>query len=183
MLGQHKRNLTIVPYQSTWKEYFEQEANRLRRTLGEKALQIEHHGSTSIPGMMAKPIIDILVAVESLDDASSLIPLLESTGYIYRSHDIIPERLFFAKERAPQIRTHHLSLTEFESSFWKNQLAFRDYLRTHEQIAVEYIELKKQLAEYYVRTNHLDREWKTDFVNKVLALANIEAALKPDKDH
>jgi len=183
MLGQHKANLDIVPYQSTWKEYFEQEARLFRRTLRKKALHVQHHGSTSIPGMMAKPILDILVAVESLDDASSLIPLLESTGYIYRSHNTIPERLFFAKESAPQIRTHHLSLTEFESRFWRNQLAFRDYLRTHKRIAAEYIELKKQLAEYYARTNHLDREWKTDFVNKVLALANIEAAVKPDKDH
>jgi len=132
--------------------------------------------------MMAKPIIDILVAVDSLDDASDLIPILESIGYDHRSHDTIPGRMFFAKESAPEVRTHHLSLTELGSPYWRNQLAFRDYLRMHHQIADEYIKLKKQLAEYYARTNHLDREWKTEFVNKVLELARDEPAVKSDKD-
>lgn len=93
MIGQHKRNLNVVPFRSSWKELFEQEKDLLDRTLGEKALQIEHIGSTSIPGMVAKPIIDIMVAVVSLTQATDLIPKLEALGYEYKPLDTVPERL------------------------------------------------------------------------------------------
>jgi GrpB-like predicted nucleotidyltransferase (UPF0157 family) len=171
MIGQHKRDLTVVPYRRGWVELFEQEAGRLRRALGEKALRIEHMGSTSIPGMEAKPIIDIMVAVDSLAGARELIPALEALGYVYKPHDIIPERLFLAKESAPEHRTHHLNLAQQDSGFWKNQLAFRDYLRGHDQMAREYIDLKKSIARLYAQTNELDPEAKSEFVANVLALA------------
>jgi GrpB-like predicted nucleotidyltransferase (UPF0157 family) len=171
MIGQHKRDLTIVPYQSGWKELFEQEANRLRNVLGKKALRIEHIGSTSIPNMAAKPIIDIMVAIDSLTQATELIPIIEALDYIYKPHDTVPERMFFAKENQPEFRTHHLNLTEPGSGFWKNQIAFRNYLRTHDQIAAEYITLKKHIAQEYARTKQLDPEAKSEFVARVLELA------------
>jgi GrpB-like predicted nucleotidyltransferase (UPF0157 family) len=171
MIGQHKRDMTIVPYRSGWVDLYEKEAALLRSALGEKALHIEHTGSTSIPGMAAKPIIDITVAVESLPKAVELIPMLEGLGYEHRAHDTIPDRMFFAKESAPEIRTHHLNLTQPDSGFWKNQIAFRDYLRTHTQMATEYVSLKKRLAEDYARTKQLDPEGKTKFVTRVLELA------------
>ena len=174
MLGQHKRNLNVVPYQSGWIEHFEQEAARLSQALGKRALSIEHIGSTAIPGMAAKPIIDIMVAVTSLAQSTELIPMVEALGYIHKPHDTVPERLFFAKESAPENRTHHLNLTSQETAFWKNQLAFRDYLRSHEPIAAEYVELKKRLAETYARTQHLDRQGKSEFVASVLKLAEQE---------
>ncbi len=174
MIGQHKRDLTIVPYRSAWPELFEQEAQVLRDALGKKALRIEHIGSTSIPGMSAKPIIDIMVAIVSYARSMALLPLVEALGYQFKPHDTIPERLFFSKEREPEIRTHHLSLAEPGSRYWKRHLAFRDYLRHHDQIAAEYIELKKQLATEYARTGILPREGKTAFVARVLALAGQE---------
>ena len=78
MLGQHKRNFSLVPYRSRWKDLFDQEAELLQNTLGGNAMQIAHIGSTSIsiPGMEAKPIMDITVAVVSLDEAKELIPAL-----------------------------------------------------------------------------------------------------------
>ncbi len=174
MLGQHKANIAVVPYQSDWKELFEQEADLLRSALGEKALRIEHIGSTSIPGMAAKSIIDIMVAVVSLPEATKLIPVVEALGYEYKPHDTIPERVYFAKEHTPEYRTHHLNFTQQESGFWKNQIAFRDYLRTHSQIAAEYGDLKKRLAEIYAHTHQLDRDGKTEFVTRVLELAEKE---------
>jgi GrpB-like predicted nucleotidyltransferase (UPF0157 family) len=174
VLGQHKRNLSIVPYQSGWKELFEQEADLLLRALGEKALCIEHIGSTAVPGLVAKPVIDIMVAVVSLTQATELIPVLEAIGYDYRAADTVPERLFFAKESSPEYRTHHLNLTAQESGFWKNQLAFRDYLRAHDQVAAEYGELKKHLAALYAQTHQLDRDGKTEFVTSVQELAEKE---------
>ncbi len=174
MIGQHKANLAVVPYQSGWKELFEREADLLRSVLGEKALCIEHIGSTSIPGMVAKPIVDIMVAVVSLSQATKLIPVVEALGYEYEPRDTIPERVFFAKESSPEYRTHHLNLTPLESGFWKNCIAFRDYIRTHDQIAAEYGDLKKHLAEIYAHTHQLDRDGKTEFVSRVLELAEQE---------
>jgi GrpB-like predicted nucleotidyltransferase (UPF0157 family) len=171
MIGQYKRDLTIVPYRSEWIDLYEREADLLRSVLGHKALQIEHIGSTSIPGMMAKPIIDMMVAVVSLAQATELIPEIEALGYIYKSHDTIPERMFFAKESAPEHRTHHLNLAEMESGFWKYQLAFRDHLRAHDEIAGEYVDLKKRIAEDYAQTHQLDLEAKSKFVASVLELA------------
>lgn len=175
MIGQHKRNLSILPYQSGWKELYAREAERLLGAFGEQVLGIEHIGSTSIPGMMAKPIIDIMLAVESMRQATELIPAVEALGYIYRPLDIIPERRFFARESAPEVRTHHLNLTPLGSGFWINQLAFRDYLRGHAGTAAEYIALKKRLAEEYARTGLLDRDGKTSFVTRVLELAEKKA--------
>jgi GrpB-like predicted nucleotidyltransferase (UPF0157 family) len=174
MIGQYKSNLSVVPNQSGWKESFEQEADLLRSVLGEKALVIEHIGSTSIPGMPSKPIIDIMVAVESLTQAAELIPVVESLGYEHKPHDTIPERLFFAKESSPEFRTHHLNLAALESGFWNDQIAFRDYLRTHDQIAAEYVDLKKRLAEIVARAGQIDRDFKTEFVSRVLELAEKE---------
>lgn len=174
MLGQHKTDINVIPYQSHWKFLFEREADLLRSTLGDKALRIEHIGSTSIPGMVAKPIIDIMVAVKSLKEAEELIPVLESNGYEYRTPDTVLERMFFVKESSPMYRTHHLNLTQRDSGFWENQLTFRDYLRVHAEIASEYGDLKKRLAETYAHTHQLDPDGKTEFVSRVLKLAQKE---------
>lgn len=174
MIGQHKRDLTVVPHRSAWAKLFVQEAGLLRQSLGDKVLCIEHIGSTAVPGLSAKPIIDIMVAIASYAQAMELVPALEALGYQYKPLDAIPERLYLAKESAPEYRTYHLSLTEPGSRFWKNHLAFRDYLRAHDEIAAEYVELKMQLAEAYARTGQLDREGKTEFVAAVLKLAEKE---------
>ena len=82
--------------------------------------------------------------------------------------------MFFAKEPIPEFRTHHLNLTELGSGFWVNQIAFRDYLRVHEDIAEAYVNLKLYLAEKYARTQVLDIDGKTEFVSQVLKLAKKE---------
>jgi GrpB-like predicted nucleotidyltransferase (UPF0157 family) len=149
MIGQHKRDFTVVPYQSSWKDEFEREADLLHTAFGEKALRIEHVGSTAVPGIAAKAIIDIMVAVVSLTQA----------------REIILEH-----------RTHHPNLVTQDSNFWKNELAFRDYMRCHDQTASEYVDLKKQLAEAYARTHQIDRDGKTAFVARVLELAGEEGS-------
>ena len=174
IIGQHKRDLTVVPYRSGWPELFEQEAGLLQRALGEKAQRTEHIGSTAIPGMAAKPIIDIMVAVDSLTQAPESLPAIEALGYQYKPLDTIRERMFFTKESSPEYRTHHLNLAEPESGFWKNHLTFRDYLRAHDQITTEYVNLKQHLAEVYAETQQIDIEGKSEFVAKVLELAEKE---------
>jgi GrpB-like predicted nucleotidyltransferase (UPF0157 family) len=171
MLGQHKRVFELVPYQSEWIDHFEREADRIRSALGDKALKIEHIGSTSIPGMAAKPIIDIMVAVEELIQSSDLTLPLVAIGYDYYPIDTVPGRMFFAREIRPEIRTHHLNLTKKGSEFWEKQLLFRDYLREKDSLASEYVQLKKDIVDYYAQTKHLDREWKSEFVARVLEMA------------
>ena len=89
MIGQYKRNFKLVPYQNDWNDHFKREADLLISILGEKVLRIEHIGSTSIPGMSAKAIIDIMVAVPSLKRSSDLILGLDNIGYVYKPFDII----------------------------------------------------------------------------------------------
>ena len=178
-IGQHKRDLTIVPYREGWVKCFEEEKARLQRALGEHALQIEHIGSTSIPGMSAKPIIDIMVAVVSLAQGKELVPRLEAIGYIYKPFDTVPVRVYFSKENPPEHRTHHLNLVEPGSDFWANQLAFPEYLQKHDEMAAEYIRLKQRLAEEHARTGVIDPEYKTPFVMKVLEAARQEREAKP----
>jgi GrpB-like predicted nucleotidyltransferase (UPF0157 family) len=174
IIGQHKHDLAVVPHQPGWIDLYQQEARLLRNTLGERAIQIKHIGSTAIPGMAAKPIIDMMVAIASLTQAQELIPVLETIGYIYRVSDPVPERMFFAKESKPEYRTHHLNLTEFRSVFWRNQILFRDYLRKHQEMANTYVVLKQALAKESAQTNQIDREGKTAFVTQVLAMAEKE---------
>jgi GrpB-like predicted nucleotidyltransferase (UPF0157 family) len=174
MIGQHKRDFTVIPYQDDWVYEFEREAQILQSVLRENALRIEHIGSTSIPGMPAKAIIDIMVAVVSLTKARELIPVLESLGYVYRPVDTVPGRVYFRKGNKPEYRTHHLNLVTLDSKFWNNQLAFRNYLREHDHIASQYVALKRKIAEDYARTQVIDLDAKTAFVTKVLALAMVE---------
>lgn len=83
-LKPHNAPITLVEYDPSWSDLFEQEANRIRSVLGNKALQIEHVGSTSVPGLCAKPIIDMLLVVKDSADELSYVPALESAGYILR---------------------------------------------------------------------------------------------------
>ncbi len=168
--GIPKRSFNLSPYKKEWKDLFEHESFLLKEALGDNVLLIEHHGSTSIPNMYAKPIIDIMLAVISLKAANELIPLIESLGYVHEGHDFIPERVFFVKISSSEYRTHHLSLTTLYSAFWKDQLSFRNYLRKDDQAAHEYMNLKKQIAKDYNKTQKIDLSAKTDFVNNVLDL-------------
>ena len=174
MIGQYKWDFNLAPYQNEWVDLFNQEADLLQSVMGNKCLRIEHIGSTSIPGMPAKAIIDIMVAVPNLVRSSDLILGLDRIGYIYKPFDTIPARMFFGKEIKPLVRTHHLNLVLEGSEFWNNQLLFRDTLRSNDQLASEYIQVKLSFADYYARTKHLDVEWKTAFVAKVLSMAEAE---------
>jgi GrpB-like predicted nucleotidyltransferase (UPF0157 family) len=173
MIGLERGRVHIVPYQPEWKSFFQHEATLLRSIFGSAILCIEHIGSTAIEGMAAKPIIDLMCAVVSLDKAKALRPQLEALGYEYRPDESVPERLFFAK--GPRInRTHHLSLSEPSSTFYKEKLLFRDYLRSRANAAEEYRRLKEELADRYEASRALYTEGKKAFVERILALAEAE---------
>jgi len=148
--------IIIVPYDERWQELFAQEIAAINAVAPPGLIvRCEHFGSTSVPGLAAKPIIDILLGVASLADAKSrLIPALEPLGYSYWRDDPDPARLYAVKGLPPNSpRTHHLHIVEPDSPMWQ-QLLFRDYLRLHDDEATRYAALKRDLAVRF----HADRE-------------------------
>jgi GrpB-like predicted nucleotidyltransferase (UPF0157 family) len=174
MIGLKRGTVQLVSYQPVWKRFFEEEATSLRLALGNHCLQVEHIGSTAIEGMDAKPIIDILVAVDDLRTASKLIPVLMKLGYTRKEDDDVPERIFFRKG-PPSSRTHHLSLTEPATTYWKWHILFRDYLREYPEVAEQYKQLKRRLAEQYPNEGGSYTSEETSFAEKVMRLVEVRA--------
>ncbi len=173
-LGLESGVVRLVPYQSAWSVLFEREASRLREVTGNKIGRIEHMGSTAIPGMEAKPILDLMAEVETEADGLGLAPAIETLGYEFRPDEDVPGRLYFRK-RLPDGRcTHHLSLTERGSEFSRRQILFRDYLRSHARLMQEYLVLKRRLAARFRFDRESYIEGKTEFVKKVHHLADVE---------
>ena len=139
--------IEIVDYDSTWPHQFEEERRRVLAAIGRYVAAVEHVGSTAVPGLAAKPIIDILVGLRSLADATNCIIPLTGLGYEYvpEWEAELPERRYFRRV-VPRPRTHHIHMVETTSEFWRRQLLFRDYLRAHPNDARAYETLKRDLA-------------------------------------
>ena len=122
-----------------------------------------------MPGLIAKPVIDIMAGVESLEASRGAIKAVGKIGYCYFPYK--PDAMHWFCKPSPSHRTHHLHLIPFESRLWFERLAFRDYLKTHSDVADEYAELKSRLAKQY----HFDREAYSDakspFIKRVLKFA------------
>ena len=148
-----KEEIAVVPYDPCWPEVFEQERLHLLSCLpSDLVKRIEHFGSTAVPGLSAKPIVDILVEVTSLDETKKRIaPVLEAQGYDYFwrpswGDDTPPFYAWFIKRNRNGNRTHHIHMLEAEFEHW-DRLPFRDYLIEHPDVAREYGNLKKKLFE------------------------------------
>ncbi len=167
--------IVVVDYDPAWPEAFARERDRIAAALGELAFAIEHHGSTAVPGLAAKPIIDIMVAVQRLDDVSDHTARLVRAGYDRRPVGDIPGRLYF--QRREEGRRHaHLSLAEQGSDFWLEHIAFRDALRADQELARRYAALKRELAARY-RDDRLGyTDAKTEFIRSALAAARGRSA-------
>jgi GrpB-like predicted nucleotidyltransferase (UPF0157 family) len=160
----------LAPYDLSWPGQFESERKILATAIGTYVTgTIEHVGSTAVHGLEAKPVIDIMVGVESLDAALPARTILEELSYCYFPYR--PDVMHWFCKPSPELRTHHLHLVPFQSRLWIERIAFRDYLRGHAKAAAEYADLKRQLAEKY----RFDREAYTDakapFILKTLELA------------
>lgn len=162
----------VVPYDPTWVDRFKAESASLARLLGPwRRGPIEHVGSTAVPGLCAKPVIDVMVGVSSLTASLPAKQVLADAGYQYSAYQADVMHWFCKPSFA--LRTHHIHLVPFESDLWFHRLAFRDALRTESGLATEYAELKLELA----RTFEFEREAytaaKAPFVARVLKLAGV----------
>ena len=142
------RRVEVVAYHAVWPERFEQEAHDLAVVFGRTLVSIHHFGSTSIPGISAKPIIDILVTVTNILAVDGLNDRLAEMGYIAVGEYGIPGRRFFYKGTY-DLRTHHLHAYQVGSPHVLRHLAFRDYMRAHPDTARAYSRLKERLAGQY----------------------------------
>jgi GrpB-like predicted nucleotidyltransferase (UPF0157 family)/8-oxo-dGTP pyrophosphatase MutT (NUDIX family) len=162
---------TLIPYQSFWVDKFEAEKFKLKEIFSNKAIAIEHIGSTSIPGLSAKPIIDIAVLIEKREDGDSFIKTVREFGYQYDKLNSSGERHFFRKGNPTEF---HLSIAyKDKGSFWDRQILFRDYLRNHPDPRDEYQKIKENLlkTDPTGKGNYLSG--KSDFVNGILKLAKL----------
>ena len=170
MLGLHKDKVSLVSHSSNWHTEFEQEKEKLQTILGNIALAIEHIGSTSIPGLSAKPILDIAVAVENIEALKSVIPVLTAAGYdILDSIETKGEVL--ARKGTPDNRTHYIHVEIFWDTYWNNHIMFRDFLLKHQEYVEAYEKLKKDLATQFSDDLKKYTAAKNDFIQNVLQLA------------
>ena len=160
----------IEPYSAAWLERFAAEAGVIDRTIGPWITGGIHHvGSTAVPGLAAKPVIDVMVGVADLQSSRPCIELLKPLSYChwpYRA-DIMH---WFCKPR-PGHRTHHLHLVPTGSPRYLNVLAFRDYLRAHPDARAKYEALKRDLADRYPNDREAYTEGKTDLIGKLTEAA------------
>jgi len=168
VLGLEKGVVRLVTYSQEWAKLFDEEKQLLTALIGEYVIDIQHIGSTSIPGMIAKPILDIGIAIADFEEGKRCIEPIESLGYEYKGENGIPRRHYFVKGDPT---THHLHIVEIDSEEWKKNITFRDALRKNENLAKEYAELKLNLAEKFKYDRVAYTDGKTDFVNYVLKLA------------
>lgn len=159
----------VALYNPEWVNVYETEAEKLKEVFGDDLLGIEHIGSTSVPGLPAKSIIDIMVLIDSHENAEKYIPKLEAIGYPFDSAahtDKSTERHLFRKGNPTE---YHLSIAYADrGSFWERQLAFRDYLREHPEERDRYAELKQKLIKEDPTGKNGYIGGKTDLVNEML---------------
>jgi GrpB-like predicted nucleotidyltransferase (UPF0157 family) len=169
MLGLQRGMVQVIPYTPLWASLFEEEHKRLSAALGTLAVDIQHVGSTSVPGLVAKPILDVGVAIASEADADACVPLLEALGYTYEGYRGASEGYFFNLGAETRL-THYLHMLLIDSEGWRNYLRFRDTLIVHPEIRDQYMRLKQALALQYAADRPAYTAAKAEFIQSVLAM-------------
>jgi len=162
--------IEIVPYDGCWLARFADEREALAKVL-QPWLRgpIEHVGSTAVPGLAAKPVIDIMAGVETLEASRAAIERLETFGYCYAPYAADVEHWFC--KPSPALRTHHLHLVPVHSALWVARLSFRDALRADTELARAYAALKLELAARFRNDREAYTQAKAPFIRAVLAAA------------
>jgi GrpB-like predicted nucleotidyltransferase (UPF0157 family) len=162
--------IRISPYDPAWPDVFARERAALEEAIGPWAVGGIHHvGSTAVPGLAAKPIVDILVGVEDLETSRESFDSLARLEYLYAPYRS-EEMHWFCKPH-PDRRTHHLHLVPEGTRRYREELAFRDRLRADPDTAARYAELKRELAERFPEDREAYTEAKGDFIRAALAAA------------
>lgn len=158
--------VNVVAYDSKWPNMFLNEAEQVRRILDDNLLQVFHIGSTSVPGLRAKPVIDIMPVVRDVERIDSCTSAFESIGYEVMGEFGIPGRRYMRK--GGNNRTHQIHAFQYDNTAdILRHLAFRNYLRSHSDVCVDYGELKSELAKQYPTDIDAYGDGKEHFIKRV----------------
>jgi GrpB-like predicted nucleotidyltransferase (UPF0157 family) len=175
MIGLERDTVRLAPYEPEWARLYEAERARLQAAVGEHVLDIQHVGSTAIPGIVAKPILDIAAAVRSFEAAFVCIEPIVALGYEYYGENGIPRRHYFVRRDPVSGQTIiHLHMNELGGPDWENQILFRDYMLAHPGTAAQYTALKRDLAAQYPHDREAYTDAKAPFIEHVLRLARTD---------
>ena len=172
MIGLQRGTVQVNMYQADWHDLFEQERRVLHQNLGPLVLDIQHVGSTAVPGLDAKPIIDIAVAIASVAVIPQCRAPLCDLGYLDRGDMGRDGGYLFVKESAPDVRTHHLHLVAIDDLQWGNYLRFRNVLRADATLRITYAILKKALQEKFSHDRKAYTAAKHTFIRDILQQQN-----------
>ena len=167
-LGLESGIVRLVEYDFRWPDLFVAEQQRIRDLCGTLPLQLEHVGGTSIAGMCSKPVLDIAAGRPHEAPITAYIAAFTRAGYEHRGERGVPGREYF---RRGEPRSYHLHLVEEGGPLWRDYLAFRDYLRAHEEAARGYAELKRVLAARFPEDREAYMNAKSSHVQEILWLA------------
>lgn len=171
-----RQPLELVEYDPSWASLFATERRRLENALGSYAVEIQHVGSTAVPGLAAKPVIDIAIGIDEYPWPGGPIDALVALGYEHKGEHGIPRRHYFRKG-VP--RTHHVHVLELSSEQYTGHILFRDYLRGHPDVARRYESLKRGLARTVRGDHRAYEEGKADFIRDAIFRARHQAGQVP----
>lgn len=170
MIGLKRGIVKLSPYQKSWVKDFQKEKIELEKILGNNIVTIEHCGSTSVEGLSAKPIIDVLVGVKTIKrEGKKCNKILDPlTGYFPRGKAFPKKDRFVVAKGNDISRTHYIHIVRYNGAIWKKTLFFRDYLRLHRKFAQEYANLKDDLQKKHPDERRTYTKNKSEFVKEVL---------------
>lgn len=157
----------VVPHSPRWRDAFEAEAKRVAAALGENVVAVHHIGSTAIPNIYAKPIIDLLVEVRDIVEVDGRRSMMEALGYEVMGEFGIQGRRYFRKDDREGVRTHQVHAFEAGSAQVERHLAFRDYMIANPEAARKYSELKRRLAQEHPQNIDGYMDGKDDFIKEM----------------
>ena len=175
------RNVVVVPYDPHWPALYRREAALISAAFGHELIAIHHIGSTSIPGMSAKPIIDIMPLVRDIERVDALNPAMQQLGYVAKGENDIPGRRYFVKANDEQ-RTHHVHTYALGNPEIARHLDFRDYLIAHPAEAQQYAHLKLALAAQFPHDIDSYVAGKDSFIKQMLEHARVWRAGQAGED-
>jgi GrpB-like predicted nucleotidyltransferase (UPF0157 family) len=179
MIGLKPGTVSISQHDQRWNDVFERERDRIKRALGGVVLAAEHVGSTSVPDLAAKPIVDIAIAIASFEDFAPHVTIVETLGYIYRGENGVPRRHYFV---LGDPRTVHLHFIEHDSDAWHAHLAFREKMCSSPELRRQYMDLKHDLAARFPNDRDAYTAGKQAFIHSIIdpILAERRRAPTPD---
>ncbi len=161
------KKVEVVPHDLKWRDLFDVESKSVTDALGKNVVAVHHIGSTAIPNIYAKPVIDLLVEVKDIIQVDGQHSAMESLGYKVMGEFGIPGRRFFRKDNHEGVRTHHIHIFEIASAQVERHLAFRDYMLAHPEDAQKYSELKRELARRYPQNIDKYMDGKDGFIREM----------------